>query len=228
MRMLRLVSLLLGAAPIAAAAAPPLGPDGRIETLEWRDGAELPLRTTTGGNLAVIFAPGEAVRSVLVGDPNAIEVEVAPQADSLTIRTRYQPANPMLEVESQQRHYHLRLVLGPANEVAYAVRFAIAAPGGEAVPAPDMPTKGTSYQVKGAASLKPLQIVDDGARTYLKWGDDQALPAIFALNELGEEETIDCYMRGGIMVIDRVYSRLVFRIGKHAAWANRSVLRTGG
>ena len=223
-----LAALILAAAPLGAELPRPLDSDARVETIEWRDGSVIPLRTTPGGALTVIFAPGEAVQAVVVGDPQATEVLVAPQADSLLLRNQRRPVNDSIEVRTQLRGYRFRVVLGPANDVAYAVRFSVAPRDAEsdpepaAIASPELPGEASnSYAIKGTASLRPARVGDDGARTYILWAPDQALPAVFALSAQGEEETVDAYMRGGVMVIDRVYPRLVFRIGKFKAQADR-------
>lgn len=200
----------------------PLEFDPRIETLEWRSGVDLPLRTTAGGNLVMIFGPGETIQSVIVGDPSAIEIQVAPQADSLTVHTLRRPVNGSIAVHTQLRDYRFKVAVGSANDVAYAVRFGITAQE-PTLPTETLPPLAASqhYTLRGEASLQPRQVSDDGQKTYIEWQDDQALPAVFALNALGEEETVDSYMRGGLMVIDRTYPRLIFRIGKRSAQANR-------
>ena len=221
---------LIALTVLVAAAAPadvpqPLAFDSRIETIEWRDGAVLPLRSAAGASLTIIFAPGEAIQTVVVGDPAAVEVQVAPQADSLVLRAQRRPVNDLIEVRTQLRSYRFRLVLGPANDVAYTVRFSIPAGAQAAAPiAYPPPEANIFYALKGTASLKPSKVSDDGTRTYIEWAPDQALPAVFAISPLGEEETVDSYMRGGVMVIDRVYGRLIFRIGKHKAQADRAQL----
>lgn len=222
MKWLALPALALAA--VAQGQAPrALDFDPRIETVEWRPGAELPLRTTQGGNLMMIFGPGEAVQSVTVGDPSAIEVVVAPQADSLTVHTLRAPRDTSIAVRTQLRDYRFKVAMGPANNVAYAVRFAFesAVP---AVPQSILPLSSATrlYLLKGEASLRPSRVSDDGTKTYIEWQDDQALPAVFALNAQGEEETVDSYMRQGVMVIDRIYPKLIFRIGKRSALASRS------
>lgn len=223
-----LAPALMVSAQLDAQQPRPLDFDSRVETVEWREGKVLPLRTTTGGNLTVIFAPGETIQTVVVGDPGAIEVQVAPQADSMAVRTLRRPANDTIEVRSQLRAYRFRVVVGPANNVAYAIRFAIAAPHRDEPAQPLPPADAVArYQVKGEASLRPARVSDDGLRTYIEWGADQALPAVFALNPLGEEETVDSYIRQGVMVIDRVYPRLVFRIGKRNAKAERQIEAKG-
>lgn len=223
-------ALFFVAMPLGAQGSRPLDSDARLETIEWRDGSVIPLRTTQGGALTIIFAPGEAVQAVVVGDSQAIQVLVAPQADSLLLRALRKPLNDGLEVRTQLRSYRFRVVVGPANDVAYAVRFSIASPdsagsSGQTAAGPPAPPPEAvhGYALKGAASLRPTRVSDDGLRTYIEWAPDQTLPAVFALNVLGEEETVDAYMRDGLMVIDRVYSRLVFRVGKHKAQAERQL-----
>ncbi|WP_373475666.1 TrbG/VirB9 family P-type conjugative transfer protein [Sphingorhabdus sp.] len=78
-----------------------------------------------------------------------------------------------------------------------------------------------AYRLSGEKSLRPVRIGDDGTHMYLEWDEEQALPAVFALNALGEEEMVDGYMRSGVFTIDRVHRDLVFRIGKKSAKAKR-------
>lgn len=224
-RLARLALVLMAAlsAPLGAQQVNFFDADRRVETLVWREGGELALRTTIGGELAVIFAPGEVIQRVVVSDPEAFKVSVAPQADSLFIRTEREPRAARIDVQTQLRDYHLTVTLGTANDVAYAVRFAVPAPGSElpSAPATIPGTATTTYALKGEKTLLPAQIRDDGERTYIEWGKDQPLPAVFALSPQGGEQTVDPYMRGGIMVIDRVYGKLIFRIGRKSAQASR-------
>lgn len=213
------------AAPAAAQGLPRSwdGSDSRIETLSWTEGAVLPLRTTIGGHIAVIFAPGEAIQSVLVGDPGAIKVTVAPLADSLFVHTERAAMNKQMTVQTQLRSYSFKLEIGPANDVVYAVHFRMADQAAPTAQSDALPVAEAveRYRLKGDRSLRPAHLSDDGHRTYIKWGDDQTLPAVFALNAQGEEETVDGYMRGGILTIDRIYPKLFFRSGKRLAQAVR-------
>ncbi|MFD1105169.1 TrbG/VirB9 family P-type conjugative transfer protein [Sphingobium olei] len=70
------------------------------------------------------------------------------------------------------------------------------------------------YQMKGDMALRPTALSDDGEKTYIEWRPDQPLPAVFAIDARGREEMVDGYMRGSIFTIDRIYSRLRFRIDK--------------
>lgn len=77
------------------------------------------------------------------------------------------------------------------------------------------------YRITGEKALRPEQMSDDGEKTYVIWHPDKALPAVFAVNDSGDEEIVDGYMRAGVFTIDRVYPKLVFRIDRKVARAVR-------
>jgi type IV secretion system protein VirB9 len=84
-----------------------------------------------------------------------------------------------------------------------------------------MPPAEGRYRISGERALRPAQIGDDGVHTYIIWTEEQALPAVFAISPTGTEEMVDGYMRQGIFTIDRIHQKLVFRIDKKAAKAER-------
>lgn len=105
----------------------------------------------------------------------------------------------------------LILALGSAQPVAAQAEAGSA-------PAAEM----TTYRLKGAALLRPIRIGDDGVHTYIQWGPDQPIPAVFAVDLRGVEQIVDGYMRGELFTIDSVHARLVFRIDKDKAEARRN------
>lgn len=78
-----------------------------------------------------------------------------------------------------------------------------------------------SYRLKGDRALMPLSISDDGIKTYLSWPATAELPAIFIIDETGKEAMVDAFVRGGFLVIDAVPARLVFRLDRQMARAER-------
>ena len=58
-------------------------------------------------------------------------------------------------------------------------------------------------------------------RTYIEWPPEVELPAVFAVNEQGDEVLVDGYMRDGRYTIDRIFRKLVFRLDKAMASAER-------
>lgn len=62
---------------------------------------------------------------------------------------------------------------------------------------------------------------DDGTRTFIEWRPQQAIPAVFAIDETGTEILVDGHMRNGVYVIDAVHRALRFRLGNQSASATR-------
>lgn len=78
-----------------------------------------------------------------------------------------------------------------------------------------------TYKLSGNRSVRPASVRDDGVRTEVRWSLAQAIPAVFAIGDQGREEVVNGYMRDDVFVIDRVYTRLVFRIDHAEATARR-------
>lgn len=216
-------------APSAQAQVMPLSGDSRVETLLYEAGRQYRLRSALGASATIILAPLESIRSVTVGDPGALEVTVSPQGDSVVVR----PVRPIrattLAIRSDLRSYDFRVEVGAPNDVVYALRFGFAAAPAlpplprQSVMPPHAPGEAPTYRFKGDKALRPVTMRHDGQRTYIDWAPDQAIPAVFALSATGSEETVDGYMRDGIFTIDRVHDRLIFRLGKAMARAERII-----
>jgi type IV secretion system protein VirB9 len=195
--------------------------DDRVETVIYRNGEVVPLRSASGSGVMIILAPGERVLGFDILDPEAISVDSWSNPGSLFVKTLRIPNNPRLAVRTHLRNYAFSVGTGPSEAATAVVKFNYGAE-------PDFEDVGTAfevsrlqYRVTGEKALRPERISDNGEKTFLVWRPDQALPAVFAVNDFGREEIVDGYMRDGVFTIDRVYSKLVFRIDRKAARANR-------
>jgi type IV secretion system protein VirB9 len=83
-----------------------------------------------------------------------------------------------------------------------------------------------SYKVSGSADIRPSLIWDDGQKTFLDWPENIEAPAIFAIDGAGNESLVNSYYRDGRFVIDAVYSRLLFRLDRLTARAERKAVRS--
>ncbi len=129
--------------------------------------------------------------------------------------------------------YGAALMMGPAlavlltSDLSARGQELLPATGEVAASAPAQVEMTGRYRLSGDKALRPARIGDDGVHIYIVWDAEQSLPAVFAINALGEEEMVDGYMRSGVFTIDRVYDRLVFRMGRKIARATRQA-RPGG
>ena len=101
-----------------------------------------------------------------------------------------------------------------------AIGLSAIAPPAVAQEAAPSDAPAANYRLSGDKALRPSRITDDGTHMYLEWAAEQDLPAVFSVTTLGEG-MVEGYMRGGVFIIDRVYSQLVFRIDKKWAKAQR-------
>ena len=186
--------------------------------LRYKTGRNAPEKQAIGRAGAELVAVGEVVG--LTGGTTITEVarSLAVRPDLVGDGASGSSGQPTLTVVTNARVYLFELA--PASsEVAYTVRFRY--PGAVvADAAPSAPVDGR-YRVSGARELRPSRIGDDGQHTYIQWPSDRALPAVYALNEAGQETLVNGAMRDDMFVIDSVQPRLVFRIDQHIARADR-------
>lgn len=198
--------------------------DVRIVAMPVPASGYLSLRTAADLTQSVLFRQGERITSVILSDPSAFFVTVAGTGDSLTLRAASSSAFGIMSVRTSLRSYEFELMTGAASSAPAVIRLVEQALAPQPAPVPlasANPADRFTYRLSGSKALRPGAISDDGARTYIEWPGDQAMPATFALGPTGEEQMVDGYMRGGIYTIDRVYQTLIFRIDKDSATATR-------
>lgn len=227
-------------APAAAQELPALGgQDDRSLTINYVAGERISLPTASQSVQAVLFASGELIQSVEVGDPGAYAIRVLNSGEGIAVTPKGLSTRTMLTVRTDRRHYDFDLAPADDKDVPLIVRFSYAAndvgvdrslsqnparcEDGRNPPCAE-PQWG-SYRLSGDGSVRPFSITDDGARTFISFGEDQAIPAVFAIGPTGKEEMVDGYIRGGVYTLDRVYNTLVFRIDEDAAQAKRVIKR---
>ena len=204
--------------------------DSRVQTLAYEEGGVLTLQTSAETSQTVLFAQGERIQSIIVSDPGAYFITVSGSGDSLTLRANGPSSLAMMSVRTEARSYDFELVSGRTRTIPIVLRVSqVAERQEESTPAPiyspSVALPKYDYRVSGDQALQPSSISDDGERTYIEWQSDRPMPATFAVGSGGQEQIVDGYVRDGIFTIDRVYSRLIFRIDKQSALARRETGR---
>lgn len=218
-----LLGLLL-AMPAAAQLRPEPGPgDPRIQSVLYDANQVVQLQVATGYQLTVEFAPDERIENVAVGDSGAWQVTPNKRGDRLFIKAVGQGVTTNLTVVTDARTYAIELspLFGALPTMAYTVRFRYATPAAVTLVANDAALGPGRYKLSGDKALRPAAIDDDGVHTYIAWGPDQTLPAIFAIDDKGNETLVNGMTREGRFVIDAVANKLVFRIDRQTAGAMR-------
>lgn len=223
-----IVMLSLAALPAAAQVRPQPGMgDPRLQTIEYRPEQVVTLEVATGYQLSLEFAPDEQIETVALGDAGAWSVVPTKRGSHLFVKPLSEGVATNMTVVTDTRTYLFDLapLPGPSQLMAYTVRFTYPKPSSLPPPGPGAPAVQavieTPYRVSGDRQLRPSELSDDGTRTYIRWPEDVALPAVYALDERGRETLVNGMMRDGIYEIDGVSRRLVFRIDDRAARAVR-------
>lgn len=220
-----LLALVLSASAHAQSVPVPGADNPRVQTAWWQPGTRIVLTSLPGTPLTVTLEPGDLITRVTLSDDRAWAVKVSAERDGFTILPERGAAAAELTVETARRVHEFDLKTGSGLAAAYLVRIAYAAPDAAAPDAegsqiePGEPR--WAYRLSGNRAVRPAEIFDDGAKTWIGFAPDQPLPAIFAIGASGEEEVVNGYMRRGRFVIDRVHEQLVFRIDRAKAVARR-------
>lgn len=205
--------------------------DPRIQSVAYNADQIVLLQGAPGYQITVEFGPDEQIENVAVGDSAAWQVTPNRRGDYLFVKPVQPGISTNMTVVTTVRTYLFELapLYGPSPQMPYTLRFSY--PGSEAESiadeAPSNAVRG-SYRLSGARALRPSRIADDGRHTYIEWPRDRTLPAVYALDSEGRESLVNGAMRDDLFVIDAVASKLVFRIDRHVARAERVTRRKKG
>jgi type IV secretion system protein VirB9 len=215
----------LAAAPLAAQVLPQAGAgDPRIQSVAYDADRVFLLQGAPGYQITVEFGSDEQIENVAVGDSASWQVTPNRRGDYLFVKAVQPGVATNMTVVTTARTYFFELapIYGPSPEMAYTVRFTY--PGGQpdsvADEAPSSEPAGR-YRLSGARAIRPSRIADDGRHTYIEWPRDRTLPAVYALDSEGRESLVNGAMRDDLFVIDSVVPKLVFRLDRSVARAER-------
>lgn len=219
------------------AAAPiefPFEPRG-VYTLVAAPGRITDIALETGERLVETnaIAAGDTARWIIgdttsgAGATRRVHVLVKPTAANLSTN---------LVINTDRRTYFLDLRASPSAYVTQAFwRYPEplrAIPVGPAPPAlAPRPKLNFDYEVRGARSLRPLQVYDDGARVWLIFGDRlrvEDLPSLYRVGQDGKTaELINYHVEGRALVVDRLFQRAQLRLGGKRFASRVRITRTG-
>ena len=218
------LAALLAAGPGMAQVSPKPGPgDPRVQTVDYDPDQVVQLQTATGYQLMIEFSPSEQIENVAVGDSGAWQVTPNKRGDHLFVKPIQAGVATNMVVVTDARRYVFELtpLYGAGSAMAYTVRFNYPVANANVVEAVVPPGPSGLYRLSGARALRPVQISEDGARTYLVWAPAQTLPAVYMIDPEGRETLANGMMRDGVLVIDMVVKRLIFRLDRQTAGAVR-------
>lgn len=215
-----MIGLALVVAAVAASthsgdAAPP---DPRVLQLAYDSGRVVNLPVDQGYAAVVELASDEVIENVVVGNSSGWQVTPNSSSDRIVIKPLADAATTNMIVVTSARRYVFLLQPGGAGGGLFVLRFTYP---DQSAPAQEAAASAATYKLRGAKSLFPKAMRDDGTRTTITWPDKTALPAVFAIGEGGKEAIVNGRMIGNDYVIEGTSAKYRFRLGSATAVASR-------
>jgi type IV secretion system protein VirB9 len=212
--------------PAAAELTPVHGSgDPRLRTVRYSAHEVVRLTGSVGYQIDLEFGEGETFVNLAAGDTGAVDVGAIGNHVLLKPRVSSGATNLLIVTNRRVYHFDYRIVSAPesshprANErVMWSVRFEypedaavlVEPPAEKELTAP----VNRDYVYRGAASLQPTRVEDDGEQTRLQFGRNAEIPAIFVRDEEGEESLVNFHVDASGVVVHQVASELVVRRGR--------------
>lgn len=242
MKRLMLLGLLVPALAMAEITPPKGEYDARVRIVDYNPLNVVKLSTFYGVSTHVQFAEGESIRDVAVGDDQAWKV--IPRGSHLFIKPQAEKADTNVTVITDKRTYQFALVVQPravkdstawadpnlifslafrypneeaAKAAANAKKEALQSRLGEVKAKLSDATKegqNFDYWVAGSDEISPTAARDDGRFIYLTFTNNRDMPAVYSVDEQGNEALINTnVIDGNTIVVQRLVRRLILRKG---------------
>jgi type IV secretion system protein VirB9 len=235
-RLTALAATLAFAASAASAQLQPhpAGGDPRLQVVDYSEGQVVQLRGAPGYQLMVELSPDEQIRNVAIGDSTAWQVSANKDGDRLFLKP-VEPDHPtnMTVVTSVRTYTFDLLATAAGSDAPYTVqfRYPAAAPSPRDTAYVDVSAASrriSRYKLSGDRLLRPASVTDDGQHTYISWPRGSPIPAVYAPDRSGTETLLNGMMgTDDIYVVDGAPQRLIFRIDRNVARADRVDPRKG-
>jgi len=194
--------------------------DRRIQLLTYDPDQIVTLAVSPGFASVVELGEDERVENVVVGNSAAWQVTANRRGDRVIVKPLGNAGPSNLIVLTGSRRYVF--VLDPFGETSFIMRFRYPQPVQAAATTATVASAAPlGYRFRGNKGLFPLAMSDDGRRTTIRWGEQNVLPAIFAMTDGRNEQLVNGRMVGNDYVIQGAAPRYKFRYGKAEATAIR-------
>jgi type IV secretion system protein VirB9 len=220
-RVLLAAMLFVGFAPASAQESNLAGgvADPRFRTIAYSEHLVVRLEAHVGYQVLIEFDDNERIENVALGDSAAWQVTPNRAATLLFVKPLAADAQTNMTVITNRRTYAFGLsaaeASGPSDpDLVYGLRFSYPERAAAAAPPPAPPrVVNADYASRGAARYRNVAVFDDGTSTYFLFQEGMEIPAIFVVNQNGDEELADTQSRPPYIVVDRLAQGFMLRAG---------------
>lgn len=255
MRHLLLIAAFLAPTLACGEVTPPKGNvDPRVRIIDYNPNEVVKISTFYGVSTHVQFAQGETYMDSSLGDSAAWKL--ARSGNNFFVKPVATNANTNLTVLTNKRTYQFILVVNRRSikdarayadpNLIYSLRFRYPEDEANQIAAtatrqalganlagaksPENGIQNLNYWVAGSDEISPTAARDDGRFIYLTFSSNRDMPAIYAVDQEGNEALINTNVTdGNTIVIQRMVPHLMLRKGKAVASViNKSFDPNGG
>ena len=195
--------------------------DPHIQTIGYEADQVVDIKGAVGWQIMIEFGSDERIENVSIGDSTAWHVAPNKRARMLFLKPLNAKASTNMAVVTSLRQYAFNLSVAPRRQgTPWIVRFAYPPPPMVVVaePPPPPPVQlDFAYIMAGDAGIMPSRVWDDGRQTYFEFGEDVAIPAIFAGGPKKDESLVNVTMRGRVAVVQQRAPQFTLRAGTRIA-----------
>ena len=213
--------------------------ESRIRQVNYDPNQAVEVEASFGYATTVEFG-NETIQTAVSGD--TIGWQVVPKGNRLFIKPAERPQKGLngtnITVITDKRNYYLHVYIGDRSNPVFVVRFNYDAPKAltassvlstPTIDADDDPSapatrkasptakikpyRNYNYKMDGAKNIDVKKVFDDGQFTYIEFNPAKPMPAIFGVNEKGNEELVNFRQEGKYTVVERVGMLFSLRIG---------------
>lgn len=219
--------LAMAAAPLGAEVVPRSGPgDPHLQIVDYNPEEVIALRAAPGFQMTIELAPDERIENVALGDSGAWQVQANRRGDHVFLKPLSARVATNMTVITDVRRYSFTLYPVDASDPTFIYSLKFNYPSAPQPVTNSAMPQNTLYRLRGSKSLWPVAMSDDDRFTSIMWAPNTTQPAVYRIDERGDEALVNGLVRDGAFVIEGVASRYVFRLGKASAIARRLKART--
>lgn len=209
--------------------------DSRIKLVSFQEDNVVPIQGKTFTTTQIVFGKDEYVKGVEGGDSAGWIVSYKPALPNMIfIKPTILNSNSNMTVVTNKHQYYFKVKsnksLDSLDESTYAVKFIYPKDARNQLNAQlkregikkassinrakSPKTYNWNYRFSGNQQIMPLHVFDDGTFTYFELRKNQAVPAIFAVDDRqGKEAVVNTRREGNYLVVQRIAPQFSLRNG---------------
>lgn len=207
------------------------GADPRVKYVNYHERDVTTVAANYGYSTVIEFAQDESIKNIGIGDSEAWLIE--PVGNLLFVKPLEPNPHTNMTVVTNKRLYDFDLDAkdsrGTRKNLTYRIQFqypaekmaALAHIGHGSLAGSKLVSGDTSpadwnfdYTYSGSKNLRPKQAFDDGKFTYFHFASENRSPAIFAVDDNGNESLVNYHKQSDYIVVERLGRRFTLRDGE--------------